>query len=239
MRTPAEGRPPALSPIWRQDGVFTVALTSFHDRAPARAAGFSWLAVQVWNAPWAGKNQADLIRLGGQLAAEGWKVGGWSTFGQGTDPAEDGRQAAALVERLGLLFWVANGELWAEGKDAWKSEAWIEGWEKGGAPPVPVATSCLSSDTGNFAREYDYEAWLELEGAAIQPQVYGVSAPGYTVEACRANMARAGVPEDRLAPTFEVVSPGGLGPFDDYRTWKGPRSVWTGEAATRVTWSSL
>ena len=69
------------------------------------------------------------------------------------------------------------------------------------------------------------------------PQVYGATWPAYTVVNCLATMENGGVPRDRLALTFDVVN--GMGPFSDYKTWPGPRSVYAGDDANGESFYSL
>jgi hypothetical protein len=95
----------------------------------------------------------------------------------------------------------------------------------------------LSSDNPNFARGFDYDSWLELPGVAVMPQVYGASHPAYTVTNAVSTMQNGGVPRNRLNLTFDVI--GGAGPFANYRTWAGPRSIWTGDDSTVSTWAAL
>ena len=90
-----------------------------------------------------------------------WTKVGWSTYGQGSDPKQDGLAAAALCKQLNLAGWKANGEAWAEQQYAWKTSAFVEGWVAGGAP-CPLGWSVLSSDTANFARAFDYISALAL-----------------------------------------------------------------------------
>lgn len=242
---PPVGTPPplpvsAIDPIWTRDGVFTRSLSSFHGnlRAAAIAAGFTAIYVQLDHSADVDGNRTELALIGANLRTADWKLAGWATFGQGTDPFEDGRRHAQIRRQLDehLDGWVANGESWAEGPDAWKSAKWLEGWRQGGGFG-PLAISCLSSDNPNFARAFDYPAWLAVPGAAVMPQVYGASFPAYTVTNCLATMANGGVARNRLALTFDVI--GGAGPFVDYRTWTGPRSVWTGDDSVPETWAAL
>ena len=88
----------------------------------------------------------------------------------------------------------------------------------------------LSSDTANFARAYAYGAALSVEGSDIDIQVYGATYPTYTVDAGLGMLKKANVPVARTTMTFDV-NPEGLGPFPNYRTWTGPRRIWTGDAA--------
>jgi hypothetical protein len=95
----------------------------------------------------------------------------------------------------------------------------------------------MSSDNPNYARAFDYPVWLALPGCAVMPQVYGATYPAYTVSNGRATMMNGGVPTSRLAMTFDVIQ--GVGPFADYKTWPGPRSIWTGEDSEPATWPAL
>lgn len=228
-----------LSPVWRRDGVFVRSLSSFYGelRDAARAAGFSAVYVQLDHSADVEGNRRELGLIGPELRAKGWAICGWSTYGETSSPPHtDGVVHAAIRRELSLDGWIANGELWAEGASFGKSREWLRGWRDANGSG-PVAVSCLSSTVPGWAREFDYRAWLEVEGAAIMPQVYGASDPGYTVANLLDVMGRARVPTNRLAPTFNVV--GGNGPFSDYQRWIGPRSVWTGDDSTLATWAAL
>ena len=235
-----EPEPPpvgALSPVWRRDAVYCIGLSSFsgEKRGPAKIAGFTAVYAQLLHGLSgsfdANANEIPVFRR------EGWTVCGWGTYGQGSDPENDGRRAAEIVRQLGLAGWKANGEAWAEGADSWKTQAFIDGWKAGGAPG-PLGWSVLSSDTANFARNYAYGAAMSVEGSDIDIQVYGATYPTYTVGAGLGMLAKAKVPQARTTMTFDVNAEG-LGPFPDYRTWSGPRRIWTGDAARAVTFESL
>lgn len=230
--------PPAVDQLWARDGVFTRTLSNFsgNQRDAAFAAGFNVVYVQLDHTAYADANRAEIAAIGPGLRAQGWAIAGWATYGYLSDPRADGVRHAQIRRELNLDGWIANGEVWAEGAEAWKSAAYLEGWRLG-AGSGPLAVSCMSSTTPNFARTFDYDVWLGVPGAAVMPQVYGASDPGYTVGNCLATMTRGGVPLDRLALTFNVVD--GSGPFDDYRKWTGPRSIYTGDDSNTDTWTSL
>lgn len=238
-----EPAPSPLNALWQRDLVFTRTLSSFTGvlRDAARANGFSVVLVQLDHVGYAEANRAELAAIGPGLRAQGWKICGWATYGYedtnvSHDARADGARHAAIRRELGLDGWVANGELWAEGGRAWKTAAYLDGWRLGGGTG-PLAVSCLSSTVSGWAREFDYGSWLAVPGAAIMPQVYGASDPGYTVANCLDTLGRGRVPADRLALTFDVKQ--GSGPFADYRTWGGPRSVYTGDDSTTSTWAAL
>lgn len=240
---PPAGTPPpipesAIDPLWARDGVFVRSLSSFTGtlRDAARAAGFSCIYVQLDHSADVPGNVNELAAIGQSLRTKGWKLAGWSTYGQGTDPRADGQRHAGLHRSLGLDGWVANGEAWAEDAGYAKTAAWLDGWRAGGGTG-PIAVSCLSSDNPNWARHFDYASWLAIPGAAVMPQVYGASHPAYTVTNAVSTMANGGVARNRLALTFDVI--GGAGPFANYRTWPGPRSVWTGDDSKVETWAAL
>lgn len=242
---PPAGTPPplpqsAIDPMWSRDGVFVRSLSSFTGvlRDAARNAGFTAIYVQLDHSADVDGNLNELAAIGATLRAQGWKLAGWSTYGQGTDPNQDGHRHALIRRQLDqqLDGWVANGESWAEDAGYGKTAAWLEGWRDAGGFG-PLAVSCLSSDNPNFARHFDYPSWLAVAGAAVMPQVYGASHPAYTVTNAVSTMANGGVARNRLALTFDVI--GGAGPFADYRTWPGPRSVWTGDDSTVDTWNAL
>lgn len=230
--------PPTVDPLWQRDLVFTRTLSNFTGvlRDPARDAGFSVVVVQLDHTAYADANRAELASIGPGLRARGWKLAGWATYGYLSDPRADGVRHAQICRDLRLDGWVANGEAWAEGAQAWTTAAYLEGWRLAGGQ-VPLAVSCLSSTTPLYARAFDYRSWLAVPGAAIMPQVYGATDPGYTVANCLATMTRGGVPRDRLALTFDVVA--GQGPFGDYARWTGPRSIYTGDDSRAETWQAL
>lgn len=221
--------PPAqspLAPVWQHDAVYTTTLGNFGEqRHDAWQAGFRTVYAQLLHAQYLDNNVAhlDLFRN------EGWEICGWGTYGYGTDPEQDGRDAAALVKQYGLAGWRANGEAWAEAAAAYKTAAFLKGWDEAGAP-CPLGWSVLSSDTANFARSFDYVTALKAPGADIDIQVYGASHPLYTVSAGLGMLAKAEVPVARTTMTFDIT-PNGDGPFADYRTWGGPRRVFVGEYA--------
>lgn len=232
--------PVAVSPLaslWRADACFTSgALSNFAGpaRARARATGWQVVYVQLAHTAYAVANEAELP----VFLAEGWMAVGWGTYGQGSDPYQDGLGAAKICKRLGSMRgWKANGEDWAEAEHAWKTAEFVRGWKAGGAP-VPLGWSVLSSTTGNYARAFDYQAALAVAGADIDAQVYGASNPGYTVAAAAATLDRASVPADRRAMSFDVDAQGS-GPFADYLTWRGPRRLWNPDRATVATFDAL
>jgi len=240
---PPAGTPPpipdsAIDALWRRDGVFVRSLSSFHGelRDAARAAGFSCVYVQLDHSADVDGNLSEIGAIGPSLRAKGWAIAGWSTYGQGTDARADGQRHAGIARSAGLDGWVANGEAWAEDAGYAKTAAWLDGWRAGGGVG-PIAVSCLSSDNPSFARHFDYPSWLTVPGAAVMPQVYGASYPAYTVTNAVSTMANGGVARNRLALTFDVIQ--GAGPFANYRTWTGPRSIYTGEDSTVDTWKAL
>lgn len=231
----------ALSAIWTYDAVFTTHLSNFPDtrRNPAKAAGYRVVYAQLHNSPYAADNEAELP----VFIREAWTTVGWCTYGQDTDPYEDGRKAAEITKRItALRAWKANGELWAEDtpaeQGAWKTEAFLRGWRDGGGV-VPLGWSVLSSDTDQFARAYAYDVALSVPGADIDLQVYGSAHPTYTVAAGLGMLSNVPVPRNRTTMTFDVAEANGRGPFADYRTWPGPRRVWIGEYSTAETWAAL
>lgn len=234
----------ALDPLWVRDGVFVRSLSSFHGdkRDAARAAGFTCIYVQLDHSGDVAGSINELHQIGPSLMAQGWRFAGWSTYGQGTDATEDGARHAQIRRELDgyLDGWIANGEIWAEGPDPSpdfnKTKDWLAAWTTGGGFG-PVAVSCMSSDNPNWARPFDYQSWLNIPGCAVMPQCYGATYPAYTVYNCVATMANGKVPRSRLNITFDVIA--GAGPFADYKTWAGPRSVWTGEDSEPATWVAL
>ncbi len=242
VSVPQGPAPPSggLAPLWRRDVVFTRSLSSFYGdlRDAALDAGFTVVAVHLDGTPYADANIAELRAIGVGLRSRGWGLVGWATYGQGGRGAvADGHVHARIRHELGLDGWIANGEDWAEGPHIGRSREYLEGWRSYGAPPAPLAVSCLSSTTAQWAREFDYGAWLAVPGAAIMPQVYQASDQAYTIDNMLGAMARASVPRTRLAPTFNVID--GAGPFAQYNRWAGPRSIWTGDDSSRATWDGL
>jgi hypothetical protein len=234
---PVPPDPAGLAQVFLRDAVFVTGLSSFDGskRGPAKAAGFSAVYVQLMHGL-AGAAEANIDEIP-VFVREGWTVGGWSTYGQGSDPEVDGRRAAEIVRSLNLACWKANGEAWAEGEHRWKTEAFLTGWRAGGSP-CPLGWSILSSDTANFARDWAFGTGLSVPGADIDIQVYGATVPTYTVGAGLGMLAQVPVPKNRIAMTFDVNNEG-VGPFADYRTWKGPRRIWTGDAARGSTFDAL
>lgn len=234
-----------LAPVWQRDHVFVTTPSSFPNelgRSEALAQGFTLLLPQLMHTNDATLNRKQVALMGSSLRREGWAIGGWGTFGQGTDPRQDGVDAAHICDVLGLDGWLGNGEKWAEGDNAWKSAAFLEGWHAAGAP-CPVGVSCNGSTTANFAPPLDWQAWLEQDGALIAPQIYGNLNPalqwGSTVAALTKH---AGVPADRCAMTFGTYVDDRLKwpiPWDEYRTWLGVRGAYLGERTPRAGWALL
>lgn len=227
---------PQPAALWQQDGIFCVGLSAFHGelRGAARAQGFTWVASILLHDPAADGNRAELTAHAATFRAEGWSLCGWATFGQADTPENDARAAAELVATLGLDGWIANGEAWAEREQRDRSSRFIATWQETGCDK-PLAVSCLSSDTANFPRDFDYAAWLAI-GAAVMPQVYGNENAGFTVGACLANLKTGGVvPTSHLNLTFGTYGERPV-PYADYTTWQGPRTVYTGgeHAARRL-----
>ena len=238
--TPAPIPPPVstVSGVWKLDAAFTNGgLSNFNGPPRDRALQLGWKAVYIQLTHIA-QDQIDANIA--EMALSHWNAWvkvGWGTYGQGSDPEQDGRQAAALVKQHGLAGWKANGEAWAEAQYAWKTQAFVKGWVEEGAPG-PLGWSVLSSDTANFARAYDYPSALSVAGADIDCQVYGATVPTYTVGACLGMLAKANVPVERTTMTFDVNGDGN-GPFPDYRSWAGPRRLWNVGNATVATFDAL
>lgn len=228
--------PSALSAVWRRDALYSVSLSSITGtiRAAARAHGFDTVYAHLLHTVYAEANERELLNV---FRPEGWKVCGWGTYGQDTDPYQDGQSAARIVRRLELAGWKANGEAWAEGEFSWKTAAFLQGWKDAGGLG-PLGWSVLSSDTDQFPRNFAYDVALSWPGADIDLQVYGASHPSYTVAAGLGMLARVPVPLDRTAITFEVTA-AGMGPFEDYRTWMGPRRIWIGGNCIPATFDAL
>lgn len=235
-QTPVPPDPSPLASVWRQDAVFTTGLSSFNstNRQTAYEHGWRVVYVQLLHSGNAAANEHEIP----VFLREGWTIVGWGTYGQNTDPYQDGLAAAAITRRLTMLRgWKANGEAWAEGEHAWKTAAFLKGWRDGGAT-VPLGWSVLSSDTSAYARNFDYPTALSVPGADIDIQAYGATDPGYTVGAGLGMLNKANVPRDRATVSMDVTRTG-QGPFNDYRTWTGPRRIWTGGWATTSTWKQL
>lgn len=229
INTVAAGYGPQVSPVWRSSGIFTRSLSSFDGerREAAHRAGFRAVAVHLANTDQTGANAAELELLLPEYRRRGWSVVGWGTFGQGTDPALDGRQAAYLSDAFRLDGWIANGEAWCEGAaNYWKPSAFMAGWRsRDGSRPLML--SCLSSVTGMFARSMDYSPFLGWAGAAISPECYCASNPLYTLPAMRSTFSRAKVPLERVIPTCNIRKDRSMP--TRYTRWRGPRWLWTGE----------
>jgi len=239
---PSQPVPPPPSPladVWKLDAAFTNGgLSNFAGEPRARAFALGWRAVyvQLMHTVYSEANAAEMS----VFKAQGWTLVGWGTYGQGSDPEQDGRDAAALCKQYGLKGWKANGEAWAEAQYFWKTDAFKKGWDAAGAP-CPLGWSVLSSDTANFAREYDYPTALSVPGADIDLQVYGATVPTYTVGAGLGMLSKVTptpVPVNRTTMSFDVNGDGN-GPFPDYKTWTGPRRLWQPDRATVETFDRL
>lgn len=218
-----------VDPVWQRSGVFTRSLSSWDGtrRDAAGKVGFNCVSVQLANTELAPSNEAELQRLKPEFQRRGWPITGWATFGQGTDPFADGQTAANRAIALLLAGWIANGELWAEKENAWKSQRFVEGWRSGcGARHIPLMLSCLSSVTGAWARSFDYSPFLAYSGCAVSPQVYCASNALYTLPAMRMSFGHA-MSTDFLIPTLNVEK--GKPVPTRYKRWRGPRWLWTGE----------
>lgn len=222
---------------FHDDGVFCVELTSFSGnmRSDAQANGFSWFAAILLHDPAAQRNRNDLHLNMATYRHEGWHVCGWGTYGQADTPENDARTAAQVVRDLGLDGWIANGEAWAEGANRGYSQRFISTWKQTGVT-VPLAVSCLSSDTDQFARDFDYQAWIANQ-SVIMPQVYGNEHATYTVAACLGMLDLAGVPQSSLNLTFGTYGP--VNPYTDYQGWSGPRAAYVGERTPITGWPQL
>jgi hypothetical protein len=227
-----------VAAVWKLDAAFSNGgLSNFSGPPRDRALALGWKAVYIQLMHIA-QSQIDANIEEMQRANwNAWTKVGWSTYGQGTDPEADGKSAAALCKQLGLAGWKANGEAWAEQQYAWKTAAFLKGWVEGGAP-CPLGWSVLSSDTANFAREFDYATAMSVAGADIDIQVYGATVPTYTVGAGLGMLAKAKVPVSRTTMSFDCTDTG-IGPFPDYRTWAGPRRLWNVGNATVQTFDAL
>ncbi len=228
----------AVAAVWRQDAAFSNGgLSNFAGTARDRALQLGWTAVYIQLMH---ISQAQIDANIAEMQRSNWSAWtkiGWSTYGQGTDPEQDGKAAASLCKQLHLSGWKANGEAWAEQQYAWKTAAFLKGWVEGGAP-CPLGWSVLSSDTANFAREFDYATALSVAGADIDIQVYGATVPTYTVGAGLGMLSKAKVPVSRTTMSFDCTDTG-TGPFGDYRTWSGPRRLWNCGNATVQTFDAL
>lgn len=239
---PPDPPPSPLAPVFERDTVMNVGLSAFHDPGRTLARELGWTAVcpEILHGANPGANIAELKLIGPGLRARGWALGGWGTYGQGSNPHTDGERAAMLARELRLDFFYGNGEAWAEGADAWKSRAFLDGWRAGGAP-CPIGCSCLGSDT-TIPRNFDYAAWLEVPGAAIAPQVYGNVDAGYTWQASLAMLLNAGVPKSRISMTFGTYVDDVARlpiPYSSYRTWMGPRGAYVGERMPAGGWAKM
>lgn len=235
---PLPPTPPAsdVAAVFKRDAVMVAGgLSNFNSEPRAEALRLGWtvVEVQLLHTAYAQANE-DEMRL---PQWNPWTKGGWGTYGQDSDAHQDGKAAAALCKRLNLAFWKANGELWAEGAGIAKTQEFVRGWVEGGAP-CPLGWSVLSSDTANFARPFDYGAALAVAGADIDIQVYGAAVPTYTVAAGLGMLQKARVPVSRTTMTFDCNGDGNA-PFADYRTWTGPRRLYTQGDATVDTFRGL
>jgi hypothetical protein len=235
---PIPPSPPAsdVAAVFRRDAVMVAGgLSNFNSEPRDEALRLGWTVVEV-QLLHTGYAEANETEMGLSQWAAFTKVG-WGTYGQDSDPHQDGKDAAAISRRLSLAAWKANGELWAEAAGIAKTNEFIRGWVEGGAP-CPLGWSVLSSDTANFPRPFDYGAALGVAGADIDIQVYGASYPLYTVAAGLGMLQKARVPVSRTTMTFDCNGDGN-GPFADYRTWTGPRRLYNQGDATVDTFRAL
>lgn len=234
-----------VAPVWRRDHVFVTTPSSWPNeqgRSVALEEDWSLMLVQLTHTADAERNRRQVVEDGAGIRREGWAIGGWGTYGQGSEARADGLAAARLAGELGLDSWMANGETWAEGKDGrWKSVAFVDGWVAGGAP-CPLGVSCNASTTANFARDFDYQSFLEIDGSVVAPQVYGNLNPDLTWTATLASLEKANVHPGVVAMTFGtyVDSRNPLDvPFGAYRSWRGLRGAYLGERTARDAWAKL
>jgi hypothetical protein len=204
--------------------VFAGVLSNFDGVARGRAweKGYRTILVQLGDgSATAALNTTELLNAGAAYRAEGWRLAGWNACQDG-QPEANAQRAALEVYTHGLDGWMSNWEAWGEGLNKALATRWTVEWRRAGCP-VPLGLSCLSSETPNYARDFDYAPWVALN-AAICAQVYGDYYPAYTVANMKATMKRGGVPPELLAPTF-----GAVGPYDayaDYTTWLFSRGIW-------------
>lgn len=225
-----------------EDGVLVANLSGFVTRQQAWAAGFRWVAALLMHDPAADGNLAEIGDRGSAYRAEGWRLCGWGTYGQSALPEDDARTAVRLCVNLGLDGWVADGEAWAEGPNRPYSgrfiDAWAKAWAAAGRTPVPLACAPLSSETGNFPRDFDYGAFTDA-GAAIMPQVYGNDIPTLTVSACLMSTARVPVPQTELSLMLGTYDTGKPVPYADYQGWSGARVIYLGDRTPADAWVKL
>ncbi len=82
--------PSPLAAIWQRDAIFTSGgLSNFAGATRDRAKATGWHVVYVQLANIAAYQDANEAELPAFLA-QGWTLVGWGTYGQGTDPEEDG-----------------------------------------------------------------------------------------------------------------------------------------------------
>lgn len=217
------------------DGTLVTNLSGFTTRTEARTAGFRWLAAILTHDASARGNERELRERRAVYEAEGWALCGWGTYGQDATPEEDAREAARLSVEHRLAGWIADGEDWAEGPNRGYSQRFIDEWQKAGAP-VPLAVAPLSSETDQFVRLFDYQAWLNV-GSMVMPQVYGNDIPTLTVEACLAELKLAGVPQSETSLMLGTYSQ--PIPFVYYQGWSGPRVVYLGDRTPADAWARL
>jgi len=197
-----------ISPVWRRKGLYTRSLSSITGahREAAHWAGYRAISIQFDSEYTAGSlKELNDVRF---YRENGWAVVGWATFGYNTDPYNDGRRHAMYVDDHHLDGFMPNGEVWAEGADRWKSEAYMQGWldwhRENGVVLPPLMLSCMSSVTGNFARDMDFKPWVEYPGCAISPQCYTASNPDYTFPAMYLSYSRTIVPFSLIVPSINV-----------------------------------
>lgn len=216
-------------PLWKKDLVYTTNLSAWDGprRTAAWNQGFRVVAVLADEVadPAAAANLNELALIGNSLRTQGWSIVGWAA--NYNDPEQGVFRARNLIQQYGFDGWIVNGESWWEGQFTYLGDRFISAWNSEGIGK-PLALSCLSSTTPNYARDFNFAPWVQSR-ISIQPQVYGNADPGYTVYNCIETMKKSSVPLSLLNLTLGVYYAGMPIPWDDYRTWAGSRSIYIGE----------
>ncbi len=146
---------PEQDPLWTRNGVYLVTLANYNERLRTidLAKGYDTMYVLLASDPAAKTNLEVLIKHSERFKAEGWKIVGWAPAYKGT---EDAKEAMSYLIRYPFIDgWSTNQEYWAEGSGAWITNQFVDEWLKWNARK-PLAFSVLSSDTGNWARSFNY-----------------------------------------------------------------------------------
>jgi hypothetical protein len=202
--------------IFDTPGIFIDQPQNFSDdqARAARAAGFTWIAMQGAQADGAGtpaRRDDFTPEWVAKMKSLGFQVGVWNVLG--SKPVEDARLAAARIQENDLDFFIADAEAAHKGDtggDPANSRAFTEEFRRL-QPDTALALSSyaaanapnlLGSVTDPHAGPMDYQAWYEA-GAVFMPQVYpGEFGSVYSLANTLDHADRAGWDASRVKPTL-------------------------------------